>query len=91
MLTVPLTRVCYPAGGAEVKPDGSVKIDGIVVDIHEKFVNLLHVPNETHVKSAATLDECFERMMSNETDVIHAIFGEETQERVRSSPTDSDE
>ena len=82
MLTVPFTRVCYPAGGAEVtvKHDGSVKIDGIVVDIHEKFVNLLHVPNETHVTSASTLDECYERMMSNETDVI----------LTRGPPTDDD-
>ena len=82
MLAGLFTRVCYSAGGAEVtvKPDGSAKIQGIVVDIHEKQVNLLHVPNVTHVTSASTLDECYERMMSNETDVI----------LTRGPPTDDD-
>ena len=82
MLAGLFTRVCYPSGGTEVtvKPDGSFKVDGIVVDIHEKMVDLIHVPNETHVTSASTLDECYERMMSNETDVI----------LTRRPPTDDD-
>ena len=69
---VSATRFCYPSGGAEitVAPDGTSRIIYIAVSIQRAYVELFHVPNVTHVYSSESIDECFQQMQVNETDVI---------------------
>lgn len=66
------TRVCYSSGGTEitVAPDGTLRVQGVGIEVHRIYAELLHVPNVTHVYSSESVDECFQRMEENRTDFI---------------------
>lgn len=67
-----INRVCYPTAGAEVivKPDGTIRVIGAMTEAQEKYSSLFHIPNVTHVTSASTVEECFDLMNDNATDII---------------------